>query len=121
MKVLIVGGAGYIGGAVTDILPQKDYDDFRVYDSLLYEESYRKPVSFVRGDIRDHAKLLSQLAWADVVIWLAAVVGHAAWNDGPQDRYGKGWDLGQPSSEKIWTDGNFHPDCLYEKLKRRSP
>ena len=46
---------------------------------------------------------------------------HAAWNDGPQDRYGKGWDLGQPSSEKIWTDGTFHPDCLYEKLKRRYP
>jgi len=44
---------------------------------------------------------------------------HAAWNDGPQDRYGKGWDLGQPSSEKIWTDGTYHPDCLYEKLKRR--
>ena len=132
MKVLIVGGAGYIGGAVTDILAQPRYTygidiagatehQFRVYDSLLYEESYRKPVPFVRGDIRDHAKLIPQLEWADVVIWLAAVVGHAAWNDGPQDRYGKGWDLGQPSSEKIWTDGTFHPDCLYEKLKRRYP
>jgi nucleoside-diphosphate-sugar epimerase len=62
MKVLIVGGAGYIGGAVTDILAQPCYTyginfagatehQFRVYDSLLYEESYRKPVPFVRGDI----------------------------------------------------------------------
>lgn len=95
MKVLIVGGAGYIGGAVTDILAQPCYTyginfagatehQFRVYDSLLYEESYRKPVPFVRGDIRDHAKLLSQLAWADVVIWLAAVVGDVACALDPQ-------------------------------------
>jgi len=89
MKVLIVGGAGYVGGAVTDILTQPRYvGDFnfavatkhqiQVYDSLLYEESYRKPVPFVRGDIRDHARLLPLLQWADAVIWLAAVVGDAA-------------------------------------------
>lgn len=44
---------------------------------------------------------------------------HAAWNQGPQDRYGAGWDLGQPSGEQISTDGEYHSDCLYEKLKRR--
>jgi len=77
MKILVVGGAGYIGGAVTDILPQTDHE-FRVYDALLYEESYRKPVEFVFGDIRDHEPLLTQLKWADAVIWLAALVGDAA-------------------------------------------
>lgn len=44
---------------------------------------------------------------------------HAAWNDGPQDRLGRGWDLGQPSSKRIDTDGSYHPDCLYERLKRK--
>ena len=77
MKVLVVGGAGYIGGAVTDLLTQSKYE-VRVYDSLLYEESYRKPVSFFYGDVRGRARLLPHLQWADAVIWLAALVGDGA-------------------------------------------
>lgn len=77
MNVLVVGGAGYIGGAVTDILMRTEHK-VRVYDALLYEESYRKPVDFVYGDVRDTSKLLPHLKWADVVIWLAALVGDGA-------------------------------------------
>lgn len=77
MRVLITGGAGYLGGALTDLLRTTDHD-VRVYDCLLYEESYRKDVPFVYGDIRDHAKLQSHLDWADVVVWLAAIVGDPA-------------------------------------------
>lgn len=77
MKVLIVGGAGYLGGALTDILARSSHEVF-VYDLLLYEESYRKNVPFVHGDIRDHKKLRTHLEWADVVVWLAALVGDPA-------------------------------------------
>lgn len=77
MKALIVGGAGYLGGALTDILLGSDHD-VRVYDCLLYEESYRKDVSFVYGDVRDRVKLQPSLDWADVVVWLAAIVGDPA-------------------------------------------
>ena len=84
MKVLIAGGAGYIGGAITDLLATQAEYEIRVYDSLLYEESYRKPVPFVCGDVRDREKLLSHLQWADAVIWLAAVVGDAACALDPQ-------------------------------------
>lgn len=49
-----------------------------VYDLLLYEESYRKQVPFVYGDIRDRDKLKPYLDWADVVVWLAALVGDPA-------------------------------------------
>lgn len=52
--------------------------DILVYDLLLYEESYRKPAPFVYGDIRDEAKLKPYLDWADIVIWLAALVGDPA-------------------------------------------
>lgn len=76
-RVLVVGGAGYIGGALTDLLMESRHD-FRVYDSLLYEESYRKPVDFVIGDVRDMARLAPHLRWADVVVWLAALVGDGA-------------------------------------------
>lgn len=76
-NVLVVGGAGYVGGALTDRLMGSDYK-VRVYDSLVYEESYRKPVEFVLGDITDWNRLTPQLKWADVVVWLAALVGDGA-------------------------------------------
>lgn len=76
-KILVVGGAGYVGGYLTDLLLSKNHH-VRVYDKLLYEESYLKPVEFVRGDILDIEKLRPQLVWADVVIWLAAFVGDPA-------------------------------------------
>ncbi|MDP6087764.1 MAG: NAD-dependent epimerase/dehydratase family protein, partial [Nitrospinota bacterium] len=79
LNVLVVGGAGYVGGAVTDLLMkmEKKYN-FRVYDRLLYESEYRKDVDFVYGDIRDAEKLEPHLRWADVVVWLAALVGDGA-------------------------------------------
>lgn len=77
MKVLIVGGAGYLGGAVTDLLMDSEYE-FRVYDVLLYEEAYRKNVPFIYGDIRAKDKLDKYLDWADTVVWLAALVGDPA-------------------------------------------
>jgi nucleoside-diphosphate-sugar epimerase len=83
MNILVVGGAGYIGGAITDILQTTGHDT-RVYDSLVYEESYRKPVDFVYGDVRDHDCLRDQLDWADAVIWLAALVGDGACAINPQ-------------------------------------
>ncbi len=77
MKVLVTGGCGYVGGAVTDILGETGHE-VRVLDTLLYEECYRKPGNFVYGDVRDHGLLLQQLKWADAVIWLAALVGDGA-------------------------------------------
>lgn len=77
MNILIAGGAGYVGGALTDQLADSGHA-IKVYDSLLYEESYRKEVEFVFGDIRDTAKLAPLLKWADVVVWLAAFVGDGA-------------------------------------------
>lgn len=77
MNVLVVGGAGYVGGALTDLLARGDHA-VRVYDALLYEEAYRKPLELVRGDVRDVPRLRPHLAWADAVVWLAAIVGDAA-------------------------------------------
>ena len=77
MHVLVVGGAGYVGGAVTDLLMDSDHE-VRVYDALLYEEVFRKPVEFVFGDVRDSRRLKPQLDWADAVVWLAALVGDGA-------------------------------------------
>ncbi|MFA6541003.1 MAG: NAD(P)-dependent oxidoreductase [Bacteroidota bacterium] len=76
-NVLVVGGAGYVGGAITDLIKDQKYN-VRIFDSLLYEDSYRKEVEFVFGDVRDGESLRPHLRWADTVVWLAAIVGDGA-------------------------------------------
>ena len=76
MKVLIVGGAGYVGGGIVDLLSKEN--EVSVYDSLIYENSYRKNVDFIFGDIRDYKKINNILDQFDAVIWLAALVGDGA-------------------------------------------
>jgi nucleoside-diphosphate-sugar epimerase len=86
-NILVVGGAGYVGGAIVDrLLNETSFMSsvnrvgrtITVYDNLLYEDSYRKKVHFVFGDIRDREKLLPLLKRAESVIWLAALVGDGA-------------------------------------------
>ena len=81
MKILVVGGAGYVGGGIVDKLVPNH--EVTVYDSLVYETSYRKDVDFIYGDIRDHKKLNSILNNYDSVIWLAALVGDGACSINP--------------------------------------
>src|SRR4030042_6060627 len=100
MNILVVGGAGYIGGAITDILQETNHRT-RVYDSLVYEESYRKPVDFIYGDIRDMETLVEQLAWADAVVWLAALVGGGAGALKPELRRGTTTNAARGAAENL--------------------
>lgn len=79
MRVLITGGAGFIGSHTADALLARGYD-VRVLDSL--EEpvhpGHRVPeylderIEFVRGDVRDGSVLLEALRGCDAVYHLAA-------------------------------------------------
>jgi nucleoside-diphosphate-sugar epimerase len=82
-KALVVGGVGYIGGAVTELLIAEKIP-FSVYDSLVYEPHYLKKVDFIRGDVRDVAQLSRLLPNYTHVIWLAAIVGDAACEVNPE-------------------------------------
>ena len=44
---------------------------------------------------------------------------HAAWNNGPEDRMGRGFDLELPPGESLSTDGEYPPGCLYQILKEK--
>ena len=80
-RILITGGVGYVGGALTDYLI-KNYPkiDFLVYDNLTFERDFRKPIKFINGDIQDTVKLKKVINDFDptAIIWLAGRVGDGA-------------------------------------------
>jgi nucleoside-diphosphate-sugar epimerase len=76
-KVLLVGGAGYIGGLTCDYLT-KDGFDVTVYDNLLYEDRFLKDIPFIYGDIRDTEKLYEASKDFDIIVLMAALVGDPA-------------------------------------------
>jgi len=76
-RILLVGGAGYIGGATYDLLIKKGYD-VTIFDNLIYETRFLKPCNFIYGDIRETEKLINISKEFNIIIWLAALVGDAA-------------------------------------------
>lgn len=80
MRVLLTGGAGFIGGHVLGILLENNHD-VRVLDSLrpdVHREKNWAPPSQVEvqvGDVRDPAVVDRALTGMDSVIHLAAKVG----------------------------------------------
>lgn len=105
-KVLVVGGAGYVGGVVTDALLGRNIP-FSVYDSLLYEHQYLKPLDFIYGDVRDKEKLAKLLPGYSHIIWLAAIVGDGACNVKPELTI----QVNQDSVD--WLSHNFHGRIVY--------
>ena len=88
MKILITGGAGYVG---TSLIPQLLNKGCKVtaYDNLLFGGDYILPFfrnpdfKFIKGDVRDLNELKKATKDADVVIHLAAIVGYPACRRNP--------------------------------------
>ena len=84
-RVLLVGGAGYIGGLTCDYLLESEYGfDVTVYDNLLYENRFLKEIPFIFGDIRDTEKLYEVSKGYDVIVLMAALVGDPACSVDPE-------------------------------------
>ena len=89
MKILITGGAGYIGSVLTGQLLKKNFH-VTIYDNLTYGGDHLihyfsyKNFSFVEGDIRDQSKLKNVLKNKDIIIHLAAIVGYPACSKNPK-------------------------------------
>jgi nucleoside-diphosphate-sugar epimerase len=83
MKVIITGGAGYLGSVLTALLLAEGHQ-VRVLDSLAHGgESLlgawcHPGFDFVRGDIRDRAIVKAAVSGRDAVVHLAAIVGDPA-------------------------------------------
>ncbi len=83
MKLLITGGAGYIGSVITNLALQKGLQ-VRVIDKLWFNEQIplihlnNPGYEFIHGDICDAKLVDSALEGVDYVIHTAAVVGDPA-------------------------------------------
>ena len=80
MKILITGGAGYIGSVLTPTLLGLGHE-VTVVDNFLFRQNsladccHYGSFQVVRGDSRDEALMKKLVAGADVIIPLAALVG----------------------------------------------
>ena len=89
MKILITGGAGYLGSVLTENL-LKEGHEVTVLDSLCYNQLslsgffHNKLFKFILGDVRNTAVLEKLVNVNDVVIPLAAIVGMPACKSNPQ-------------------------------------
>ncbi len=88
-KVLITGGAGYLGSVLTEILLDKGYI-VTVLDNLIYRQtsiapfSYDKNFKFILGDATDNDILKPLVESNDIIIPLAAIVGMTACKLNPE-------------------------------------
>ena len=83
MRILITGGAGYIGSMITGMLLLHGHE-VTVYDNLMYNQTGlfcyvpHRGFSFIKADVRNKKQLCMDMREFDVIIPLAAIVGAPA-------------------------------------------
>tara|TARA_B100001250_G_C19772804_1_gene778034 strand:- start:671 stop:1609 length:939 start_codon:yes stop_codon:yes gene_type:complete len=82
-KILITGGAGYIGSVLTSKLLDSGYD-VTVFDNFMYKQNsllsvcHQKQLEIIVDDVRNKNALKKQVEKHDIIIPLAAIVGAPA-------------------------------------------
>ena len=80
MRILVTGGAGYLGSVLVPVL-LADGHEVTVVDSFMYAQNslldccHQPGLTVIRGDARDRRVLAPQVATADALIPLACLTG----------------------------------------------
>lgn len=89
MKVLVTGGAGYVGSVLVPSLLERGHK-VRVLDNLMYGGQgllrccLDPNFEFIKGDVRDLEAVRHAVWDADVIVHLASIVGYPACKKDPQ-------------------------------------
>lgn len=109
MRILVTGGAGYIGSILVPTLLARGHH-VTVLDNLMYRQAtlldvcQLKTFEFVKGDARDADTLKRCVSRSDVIVPLAAIVGAPACDRDPS----------------LATSVNFEAVALVTKLRSSS-
>jgi len=87
-KILVTGGAGYIGSVLVRLLLERQYrvqviDKLNFGGEALLEVRDHPRFEFLRGDVRELADVRRALEGCDAVVHLAAIVGDPACKKDP--------------------------------------
>lgn len=88
-RVLVVGGAGYLGSELVPLLLSQRYQ-VRVLDSLLFGADGLKTSAndenfeLIKGDVRNISDLVAAVKDCDAIIHLAGIVGDPACAENPE-------------------------------------
>tara|TARA_R110000824_G_scaffold93037_1_gene225279 strand:- start:727 stop:1683 length:957 start_codon:yes stop_codon:yes gene_type:complete len=106
-KVLITGGAGYLGSSTAKVLLDKGYD-VTVMDNLMYRQTsllhlcHNNRFNFIEQDVANFDLLIDVIKNYDIIIPLAAIVGAPACE----------------SNKELATKVNFgHIKCIIDNLR----
>jgi len=132
MKILITGGAGYLGSVIVGKLLNADYEVV-VLDKLLFNQTSllqytsNPKFKFIYGDVRNESLLEKLCKEVDVIIPLAAIVGFPACANDPQlareinfkqivnlVRFGKGKKILYPNTNSGYGIAEGQTECTEE-------
>ena len=132
MKILITGGAGYLGSVITGVMLNKGYNVV-VLDKLLFNQTSllqytsNPNFKFIYGDVRNEELLEKLCNESDVIIPLAAIVGFPACAADPQlakdinfkqivniVRFGKGKKILYPNTNSGYGIAEGQTECTEE-------
>jgi len=88
MKILVTGGAGYIGSILMPRLLEKKHevtvvDNFMYNQASLMDVCYNKNLKIINGDVRDEKLIKTHLKDVDFILPLACIVGAPACDKNP--------------------------------------
>jgi nucleoside-diphosphate-sugar epimerase len=130
LKILVTGGAGYIGSTLVPDLLSKGHqvtviDNFMYGQTSLAPYTRNKKLKLILGDIRDEKLLEENLKQPDIVIPLAAIVGAPACERDPVaatsvnktallwmlKKISKDQHIIMPTTNSAYGKGNDHNFC----------
>ena len=114
MKVLITGGAGYIGSILTEHLLAKGWgvhvvDNLSSGDQCLFHFCANRNYEFTLGDVRDTKLIEKAVKDADVIVPLAALVGAPLCDREPLYR--------ESSTHRVETAGKSIPQVAQQVIE----